>query len=85
MKKLTSLFLAFSLFAFIFVSITAKAQIYLDSTASVNDRVEDLLLVESARDHGIIDRIVLVGRKDRIAAAVLGNLNGFRLERDALA
>jgi butyrate kinase len=34
------------------------------------ERVEDLLLVESARDHGIIDRIILVGRKDRIAAAV---------------
>ncbi len=34
------------------------------------ERVEDLLLVESARDHGIIDRIVLVGRKQRIAEAV---------------
>ena len=34
------------------------------------DRVEDLLLVESARDHGIINRIVLIGRKDRITAAV---------------
>lgn len=43
MKKLTSLFFTFSLFAFISVSITAKAQIYLDSTASVNDRVEDLI------------------------------------------
>ncbi len=34
------------------------------------DRVEDLLLLESARDHGIIDRIILIGRKERIAAAV---------------
>lgn len=34
------------------------------------ERVEDLLLVESARDHGIIDRIVLVGRKQRICDAV---------------
>lgn len=34
------------------------------------ERVEDLLLVESARDHGIIDRIILVGRKQRIADAV---------------
>ncbi len=34
------------------------------------DRVEDLRLVESARDHGIIDRIILVGQADRIARAV---------------
>ena len=34
------------------------------------ERVEDLRLVESARDHGIIDRIILIGRKDRITAAV---------------
>ncbi len=34
------------------------------------DRVEDLRLVESARDHGIIDRIILVGKKDRITQAV---------------
>jgi len=42
------------------------------STAVVpgGHRVEDLRLVESARDHGIVDRIVLVGQKDRIAAAV---------------
>ena len=42
------------------------------STAVVpgGHRVEDLRLVESARDHGIVDRIVLVGCKDRIAAAV---------------
>jgi phosphotransacetylase len=33
-------------------------------------RVEDLRLVESARDHGIVDRIILVGMKDRIAQAV---------------
>ena len=33
-------------------------------------RVADLRLVESARDHGFVDRIILVGRKDRIAAAV---------------
>ena len=42
------------------------------STAVVpgGHRVEDLRLVESARDHGIVDRIILVGRRDRIAAAV---------------
>lgn len=34
------------------------------------DRVEDLRLVESARDHGIVDRIVLVGQGDRIVRAV---------------
>ena len=34
------------------------------------NRVEDLRLVESARDHGIVDRIVLVGRKDRIDRSV---------------
>ena len=34
------------------------------------DRIEDLKLVESARDHGIIDRIILVGRKTRIRQAV---------------
>ena len=34
------------------------------------ERVEDLLLVESARDHGIIDRIILIGKKERIEAAV---------------
>jgi len=34
------------------------------------ERVEDLLLVESARDHGILDRIVLIGRKERIVASV---------------
>jgi len=33
-------------------------------------RVEDLRLVESARDHGFVDRIILVGPKDRMAAAV---------------
>jgi len=33
-------------------------------------RVEDLRLVESARDHGIVDRIVLVGDRERISAAV---------------
>ena len=33
-------------------------------------RVEDLRLVESARDHGIVDRIILVGMKDRIMKAV---------------
>lgn len=33
-------------------------------------RVEDLRLVESARDHGFVDRIILVGQKDRMAAAV---------------
>lgn len=34
------------------------------------DRVEDLRLVESARDHGIIDRIILVGQGERINRAV---------------
>lgn len=34
------------------------------------DRTEDLRLVESAWDHGIVDRIVLVGRKDRIGRSV---------------
>jgi len=34
------------------------------------DRVGDLRLVESARDHGIIDRIILIGDADRIARAV---------------
>ncbi|MEI8373863.1 MAG: phosphate acyltransferase [Planctomycetota bacterium] len=33
-------------------------------------RVEDLRLVESARDHGFVDRIILVGQKDRMADAV---------------
>jgi phosphotransacetylase len=33
-------------------------------------RVEDLRLVESARDHGVVDRIILVGHEDRMAAAV---------------
>jgi len=42
------------------------------STAVVpgGHRVEDLRLVESARDHGIVDRIVLVGDRERISAAV---------------
>lgn len=30
------------------------------------DRVEDLRLVEAARDHGIINRMILVGQKDKI-------------------
>jgi len=34
------------------------------------DRVEDLSLVESARDHGIIERIILVGDKSLIEQAV---------------
>ncbi|HUT11322.1 MAG TPA: phosphate acyltransferase [Thermoguttaceae bacterium] len=34
------------------------------------DRVEDLRLVESASDHGIVDRIILIGQHDRIARAV---------------
>lgn len=34
------------------------------------ERVEDLRLVESARDHGIVDRIVLVGQRERIARSV---------------
>jgi hypothetical protein len=42
------------------------------STAIVpgGHRVEDLRLVESARDHGIVERIILVGDQDRILAAV---------------
>ena len=34
------------------------------------DRIEDLRLVESARDHGIVDRIILIGRGASIAEAV---------------
>jgi phosphotransacetylase len=34
------------------------------------DRVEDLRLVESAWDHGIVERVILIGRRDRIARAV---------------
>lgn len=34
------------------------------------ERVGDLRLAESARDHGIIDRIVLVGDRDRIARGI---------------
>jgi butyrate kinase len=34
------------------------------------DRVEDLRLVESARDHGIIDRIILIGEKTRILKSI---------------
>jgi len=34
------------------------------------DRPDDLRLVESARDHGIVDRILLVGDRGRIARAV---------------
>jgi phosphotransacetylase len=34
------------------------------------DRFEDLSLVESARDHGIIERIILVGNKSLIEQAV---------------
>jgi len=33
-------------------------------------RTDDLRLVESARDHGIVDRVLLIGPKDRIAQAV---------------
>jgi len=33
-------------------------------------RIEDLRLVESARDHGIVDRIILVGAKERIAKSI---------------
>lgn len=36
------------------------------------DRVEDLKLVEAARDHGIIDRIVLVGPERRMVEALDG-------------
>lgn len=34
------------------------------------DRTDDLRLVESARDHGIVDRVILVGHKERMARAV---------------
>ena len=34
------------------------------------DRVEDLRLVESARDHGIVDRVILVGQRDPMTRAV---------------
>jgi phosphotransacetylase len=34
------------------------------------ERVEDLRLVESARDHGIVERILLIGDRQRIASAV---------------
>ena len=34
------------------------------------DRVDDLRLVESARDHGIVDRIILVGNVKRVEASV---------------
>jgi len=34
------------------------------------DRAEDLRLVESAWDHGIVNRIILVGQEDRIVRAV---------------
>lgn len=42
------------------------------STVAVvgGDRVEDLSLVESARDHGIVDRIILIGRPDGIRGAL---------------
>ena len=33
-------------------------------------RIEDLRLVESARDHGIIDRIILVGNREQVTHAV---------------
>ena len=48
----------------------AGTQRPLTAVMAGGERVEDLLLVESARDHGIINRIVLVGRKERITAAV---------------
>ncbi len=34
------------------------------------ERVDDLRLVESARDHGIVERILLIGDRKRIAQAV---------------
>ncbi|TFG59291.1 MAG: hypothetical protein E4H36_14090 [Spirochaetales bacterium] len=34
------------------------------------ERVEDLKLVEAAQDHGIIDRIILVGNKQKIAQSI---------------
>lgn len=34
------------------------------------DRIEDLSLVESARDHGIVARIILVGQRDLIEQSV---------------
>ncbi len=34
------------------------------------DRIEDLRLVESARDHGIVERIILIGNKEQINRAL---------------
>jgi butyrate kinase len=51
------------------VEITGK----LESSSVViagGHRSADLRLVESARDHGIVDRIILVGRKDMVSEAV---------------
>jgi len=37
---------------------------------SGGDRVEDLQLVEAARDNGIVDRIILVGDRDKIIRGI---------------
>jgi len=42
----------------------------LTAVISGGERTEDLLLVESARDHGIIGRIVLVGQRARILESI---------------
>lgn len=42
----------------------------LTAVISGGERTEDLLLVESARDHGIIGRIVLVGKRQRILESI---------------
>ena len=44
------------------------------------DRIEDLQLVEAARDHGIIDRIILVGENDSIRRQV--DESGIDIARD---
>ncbi len=59
-------------------SVTDLVEIAGNMTASAvavagGDRIEDLRLVESARDHGIVERIILIGNKVRINR-VLGDV-----------
>ena len=56
-------------------SVTDLVEIAGNMTASAvavagGDRIEDLRLVESARDHGIVERIILIGNKERINRAL---------------
>jgi len=44
------------------------------------DRIEDLQLVESARDHGIVDRIILVGQSGSIAESL--EASGLEIDSD---